>query len=312
MSTTRTSPLRRTTERLRRPVTALAALALSAALGLGGTQAAQAQPRTFSAAELAAASDAVLAADIVGTAWGVDPATGTVLVTVDERVSAADIAELRESAGARADALTFERTAGTLRPHLQGGEPIWGAGRRCTAGFNVRSGSTDYFVTSGHCTQGVSNWNANSQQGTPIGPTVGTSFPGNDFGIVQYANPAVPRPGTVNCNGTIIDITGSANPTAGQSVSLAGATSGCRGGGSITGINVTVNYAAGAVSGLFRTNLCSEPGDSGAPLFTPTGNGTTGLALGVLSGGTGNCTSGGTSFAQPINEVLAIYGVALT
>ncbi|WP_330172453.1 S1 family peptidase [Streptomyces sp. NBC_01498] len=312
MSTKRTNPLRRTAPRFRRPVTALAVLALSAALGLAGPQAAQAQPQTFSAAELAAAGDAVLAADIAGTAWGVNPATGTVLVTVDKRVSATEVAELRRSAGAQADALTFERTAGTLQPHLQGGEPVWSNAGRCTAGFNVRAGTADYFVTAGHCTQGVSTWYTNASRTTTIGPTAATSFPGNDYGIVRYTNPAVPRPGTVNCGGTIIDITGPANPTVGQRIWLASSTTGCHS-GAVTGLNATVNYGAGGiVSGLIQTTLCSEPGDSGSPVFTRTGDGTTGLAVGVLSGGSGNCASGATSFVQPINEVLAAYGAVLT
>ncbi|MFJ4681979.1 S1 family peptidase [Streptomyces sp. NPDC088789] len=315
MSTKRPHPLRRTAQRFRRPVTALTALAvlaLPAALGLVGPQTAQAQPRTFSATELAAAGDAVLDADIAGTAWGVDQETGTVLVTVDERVSAAELAELRRSAGARADALTFERTAGTFRPHLQGGEPIWSSARRCTAGFNVRAGNADYFVTAGHCTAGFPTWYTNSSRTTTVGPTAGSRYPGDDYGIVRYANPAVPRPGTVNCNGTIIDITGPATPAVGQSVRLAGGATGCRAGG-VTGLNVTVNYGGSEiVYGLIRTTLCSEPGDSGSPVFIPTGDGTTGLAVGVLSGGSGNCTSGGTSFVQPINEILAAYGAVLT
>ncbi|WP_407563141.1 S1 family peptidase [Streptomyces sp. 184] len=314
MSTERTTPLRRTAQRFRRPITALTALAvlaLPAALGLVGPQTAQAQPRTFSATELAAAGDAVLAADIAGTAWGVDQATGTVLVTVDERVSAAEIAGLRKSAGAQADALTFERTAGTFRPHLQGGEPVWGTAGRCTAGFNVRVSSADYFVTAGHCTTGFPTWYTNSSLTTLVGPTAGSSFPGNDYGIVRYTNPAVPRPGTVNCNGTIIDITGPATPAVGQSVSMAGSTTGCHGGG-ITGLNTTVNYGDSIVSGLIRTTLCCEPGDSGSPVFTLTGDGTTALAVGVVSGGSGNCTSGGTTFVQPINEILAAYGAVLT
>ncbi|MFE3248414.1 S1 family peptidase [Streptomyces sp. NPDC059209] len=312
MSTKRTNPLRRTARRFRRPMTALAVLALSAVLGPVGPQAAQAQPRTFSATELAAAGDAVLAADIAGTAWGVDRTTGTVLVTVDERVSAADMAELRHSAGARADALTFERTAGTFRPHLQGGEPVWSNAGRCTAGFNVRGGNADYFVTAGHCTQSFPTWATNSSFTTTVGPTAGSSFPGNDYGIVRYANPAVPRPGTVNCGGTIIDITGPANATNGQTLSMAGGTTGCHS-GRVTGLNVTVNYGASViVSGLIRTTLCCEPGDSGAPVFALTGDGTTALAVGVLSGGSGNCTSGGTSFVQPINEILAAYGAVLT
>jgi streptogrisin C len=31
----------------------------------------------------------------------------------------------------------------------------------------------------------------------------------------------------------------------------------------------------------------------------------------VLSGGSGNCTSGGTTFFQPVNEILAVYGLTL-
>ncbi|WP_405817558.1 hypothetical protein OG705_00765 [Streptomyces sp. NBC_00838] len=47
-------------------------------------------------------------------------------------------------------------------------------------------------------------------------------------------------------------------------------------------------------------------------MFALTGDGTTALAVGVLSGGSGNRTSGGTSFVQPINEILAVYGAVLT
>lgn len=84
-------------------------------------------------------------------------------------------------------------------------------------------------------------------------------------------------------------------------------------GGGVTGLNVTVNYGArDIVSGLIRTTLRCEPGDSGAPVFTLTGDGMTALAVGVISGGSGNCTSGGTSFVQPINEILTAYGAVLT
>ncbi len=37
----------------------------------------------------------------------------------------------------------------------------------------------------------------------------------------------------------------------------------------------------------------------------------TGTILGILSGGTGNCTAGGTTYYQPIAEVLAAYGLTL-
>ena len=57
--------------------------------------------------------------------------------------------------------------------------------------------------------------------------------------------------------------------------------------GTVQQVNATVSYAQGLVSGLIRTNVCAQPGDSGGPLFSGT------AALGLTSGGTGNCTSGG-------------------
>ncbi|MFB9449317.1 trypsin-like serine protease [Dactylosporangium vinaceum] len=55
--------------------------------------------------------------------------------------------------------------------------------------------------------------------------------------------------------------------------------------------------------GLIRTSVCSEPGDSGGPLFA----GTTGL--GITSGGSGNCTSGGTTYFAPAARAATGYGV---
>lgn len=47
-------------------------------------------------------------------------------------------------------------------------------------------------------------------------------------------------------------------------------------------------------------------------MFTLTGDGATAPAVGVISGGSGDCASGGTSFVQPINEILTAYGAVLT
>lgn len=57
------------------------------------------------------------------------------------------------------------------------------------------------------------------------------------------------------------------------------------------------------VSGLIRTNICAEPGDSGGPLYAGD------KVVGILSGGSGNCTTGGTIYYQPIQEVLNAYGL---
>ncbi|MFI6082318.1 S1 family peptidase [Streptomyces sp. NPDC051217] len=257
---------------------------------------------TFSANQLTAASDAVLGADVAGTAWYVDKATNALVVEADTTVSAAEIAEIKREAGTNAGALEIKRTPGKLSKLLSGGDAIYSPSGRCSAGFNVRSGTTDYFLTAGHCTEGNPNWYTNSARTTLIGPTAGSSFPGNDYGIVRYSNASVPRPGTVGS----VDITSAANATVGLSVTRRGSTTGTRS-GSVQGLNATVNYGGGdIVSGLIRTNVCAEPGDSGGPLYSGS------RAIGLTSGGSGNCSSGGTTYFQPVVEALNAYGVSIT
>ena len=77
------------------------------------------------------------------------------------------------------------------------------------------------------------------------------------------------------------------------------------GGYQSVGHSSTVNYAEGSVSGLIRTTVCAEPGDSGGSLFAGS------TALGLTSGGSGNCSSGGTTYFQPVTEVLSRYGVSV-
>jgi hypothetical protein len=73
----------------------------------------------------------------------------------------------------------------------------------------------------------------------------------------------------------------------------------------VTATNATVNYAEGTVTGLIKTNVCAEGGDSGGSLFDGA------KALGLTSGGSGNCSSGGTTFFQPVTEALSVYGVSV-
>ncbi|WP_405800376.1 S1 family peptidase [Streptomyces sp. NBC_01506] len=259
-------------------------------------------PDTFSANQLTAASDAVLGADVAGTAWYVDKTTNTLVVSADSSVSKAEIAEIKREAGANSGALRIERTPGKISKLLSGGDAIYSSLGRCSAGFNVRSGTTDYFLTAGHCTEGNPSWYTNSARTTLIGPTAGSSFPGNDYGIVRYSNAAVSRPGTVGS----VDITSAANATVGMSVTRRGSTTGTHG-GSVTGLNATVNYGGGdVVYGMIQTNVCAEPGDSGGPLYSGS------RAIGLTSGGSGNCSSGGTTFFQPVTEALSAYGVSIT
>jgi streptogrisin D len=161
----------------------------------------------------------------------------------------------------------------------------------------VRGGGADYFLTAGHCTAGTSTWTNGS---VTLGTTAGTSFPGDDYGIVRYTNTSVVKEGTVGSQ----DITSAAMPGVNQPVTTRGSTTGIRS-GRVTGLNATVNYPEGTVSGLIATNICGEQGDSGGPLYFNT------VALGLASGGTGNCTTGGTTYFQPIVEALNRYGVSV-
>lgn len=284
--------------RLLAVVTGLAAMAALAAPTAAN---ADAHDGGFSAEQLASADAALLRADVAGTAWHTDPATGTLVVTADSTVSADDLAKINREAGDDAAALRIERTPGKLTKLISGGDAIYTNGWRCSLGFNVRSGTTYYLLTAGHCTDGAVAWWTNSSHTTAIGPTVGSSFPTNDYGLVSYANILLSHPGTVGSQ----DITSAVNATLGMAVTRRGSTTGVHS-GKVTGLNVTVNYGGGEiVYGMIKTNVCAEPGDSGGPLYSTT------RAVGLTSGGSGNCTSGGTTFFQPVVEALNAYGVSV-
>ncbi|WP_410809506.1 S1 family peptidase [Micromonospora sp. 067-2] len=239
-----------------------------------------------------------------GTAWGLDPATGRMTITVDDTVAPAEVAALRAVAD-RAGAL-LRREPGTLRTLIAGGQGIYGGGGRCSLGANVRSGSTYYVVTAGHCTTLASAWYADSAQTVVLGTRTATSFPTNDYGLIRYTG-RIAHPSAVYTYPGLLTIYGAGSASVGQAVCRSGVTTGVRC-GTVTALNQTVNYAGGnVVYGLIRTNICAEPGDSGGPLYVVS----TGTIIGILSGGSGNCTSGGTSFYQPIGEVLAAYGLTL-
>ena len=99
-----------------------------------------------------------------------------------------------------------------LSTRISGGQAIYaGGGGRCSLGFNVRSGSTYYFVTAGHCTNISASWYSNSAQTSLLGTRTGTSFPGNDYGIVRHSNSANAAGNVSLYNGSFRDITGAGN-----------------------------------------------------------------------------------------------------
>lgn len=253
-----------------------------------------------SSADLARAASAVeRSADVAGTAWGVDARANKLVVSADSAVTRAGLTKLEKVADRFGGAVRIERVDGEFSKLLQGGDAIYTPGWRCSLGFNVRSGSTYYFITAGHCTDGYPDWYTTASRTTRIGPSTGSSFPGDDYGIVRYDNASVAHPGTANG----VDITSAGDAYVGQRACRDGSTTGTHC-GSVTALNQAVNYGGGdVVYGLIRTNICAEPGDSGGSLYAGS------VAIGLTSGGSGDCSSGGTTFFQPVPEVLSRYGV---
>ncbi|MEU9012303.1 S1 family peptidase [Streptomyces sp. NPDC048479] len=304
MNIKRFSPLRGVARRARLIAVASSLLTVSA-LAAPTAVAESADSVRATTAQLAQSSDAVLQADVPGTAWYTDKATGKLVVTADSTVSAAEIAKIKEAAGTRAGALEIERTTGRFNKLIAGGQAIYTGGGRCSLGFNVRSGSTYYALTAGHCTNIGSTWYTNSANTTVLGSTAGSSFPTNDYGIIRHSSASAADGRVYLYNGSYRDITAAGNASVGQSVQRSGSTSGLHS-GTVTALNATVNYGGGdIVYGLIQTNVCAEPGDSGGPLFSGS------TALGLTSGGSGDCSSGGTTFFQPVTEPLSAYGVSI-
>jgi streptogrisin D len=252
---------------------------------------------SFSAAQLATVTSALdSSARIPGTAWAVDPVTDQVVVSVDSTVTGTSLTKVTGVAAKYGAMARVEHVAGKFSLLVSGGDAITVSGARCSLGFNVRNGAgTTFFLTAGHCTNIGATWSAGGQV---IGTRTGTSFPGNDYGIVQYTNASVAKPGAVGSQ----DITSAGTPSVNQTVTRRGSTTGIHS-GRVTALNATVNYPQGTVTGLIRTTVCAEPGDSGGSLY----QGST--AYGMTSGGSGNCSSGGTTFFQPVTEALNVFGV---
>ncbi|MEU6131720.1 S1 family peptidase [Saccharopolyspora sp. NPDC047091] len=238
------------------------------------------------------------------TGWYVDERANTVVVDVQAalRDAATDgyLAETTGDAPVRVDEVT---EAPRTLYDLVGGDAFYMGGGRCSVGFPVRSSSgASGMVTAGHC--GTAGTSASGYNQAALGSFQGSSFPGNDYAWVSANGNWTPR-GLVNMyNGSGRAVSGHSVAPTGSSVCRSGSTTGwhC---GSVQALNQTVRYAEGTVSGLTQTNVCAEPGDSGGSFIS--GN----SAQGTTSGGSGNCSSGGTTYFQPVGEALSAYGLSL-
>src|SRR4051812_27792591 len=109
-------PARRPLTRAARLLAVAAALAATGALIL--SPAASAAARHVSEGRLSAARHAVEQSEVGGIAWYVDRTVDRVVVTADSTVSAAEVATIKQRAGADARALRISHVPGTFRPLL--------------------------------------------------------------------------------------------------------------------------------------------------------------------------------------------------
>lgn len=246
-------------------------------------------------------------ASIPGTSWAIDPRTNRILLTADSTVTGERWDRLESTvAGLGSGMATVRKSAGTFKTFASGGDAVFGGGARCSLGFNVTAGDgSPAFLTAGHCGVAADQW-SDAQGGQPVATVDQAVFPGEgDFALVTYDDPATEAPSEVNLGDQTLPISGPAEATVGQEVFRMGSTTGLAD-GRVLGLDATVNYPEGTVTGLVQTDVCAEPGDSGGSLFTRDG-----LAIGLTSGGSGDCTVGGETFFQPVTTALEAVGATL-
>ncbi|MFD3684857.1 S1 family peptidase [Nocardiopsis sp. NPDC058631] len=231
--------------------------------------------------------------------WYPDVGGDTVVIQVAEGASADG---LIESAGVEASAVEVEETDQTPRlfADIVGGEAYYMGGGRCSVGFAVTDASgADGFVTAGHC--GTVGTSAESSDGSGSGVFEESVFPGNDGAFVAATSN---WNATNRVEGSSSTVSGSTQAPIGSAICRSGSTTGwhC---GTIEARGQTVSYPQGTVQDLTRTDVCAEPGDSGGSFISGS------QAQGVTSGGSGNCSSGGTTYYQEVGPLLSSWGLSL-
>lgn len=236
------------------------------------------------------------------SSWHVDAKANKVVVNVVTAHRGDNDVRSFLASARRAGPVTVKETSAAPRTFAAGtvgGDPYYTGNVRCSIGFSVYGG----FVTAGHCGQpsaAVYGWDHSY-----VGNFQGSSFPDNDYAWVNVGSGWWTVPVVLGW-GTVSDqlVRGSAEAPVGASICRSGSTSHwhC---GTVLAKNETVNYSQGAVHQMTKTSVCAEPGDSGGSFISGD------QAQGVTSGGWGNCSSGGETWYQPVNEILNRYGLTL-
>ncbi|MEU3449114.1 carbohydrate-binding protein [Streptomyces thermolilacinus] len=235
--------------------------------------------------------------------WYVDVRTNSVTVHAVKRAAAET---LLKTAAVDRSLVRVETSAERPRAlyDIRGGDAYYmGGGGRCSVGFAITKGTQHGFATAGHCGRvgtATSGFNQVAQ-----GTFQGSSFPGRDMAWVAANSNWRSTPYVKGASGQNVQVTGSTQAVVGASICRSGSTTGwhC---GTVQQHNTSVTYPEGTVSGVTRTSVCAEPGDSGGSYISGS------QAQGVTSGGSGNCRTGGTTYHQPINPLLQTYALTLT
>lgn len=119
-----------------------------------------------------------------------DTATKSVVVSVPESDNDAATKQFLSRVRSMDDDIRIRRVPAAPRLTLGPGDAIHTGGGRCSASVIGTNGSQNYVVTAGHCTNIGSTWTTGS--GQTIGKTVVSSFPGNDYGLIQVTNASLP------------------------------------------------------------------------------------------------------------------------
>ncbi|WP_197038611.1 S1 family peptidase [Herbidospora cretacea] len=253
--------------------------------------------------------------------WSIDPVANRVVVT---RLAGAEGGALAEAALAQGDAVRFETTtqpAVSTGVYLDGGEGI-NSGKDCSLGFNARltysdlPGVSDPVVLSaGHCANlpTVTGYgNTRSDQPTRTSYPLGRWWLVNrdyDWGVIgsldlqrwaQGPYIALHTPGDHYLN-----VTGTQQRPEGSSICKSGFKTRITCGVIVRrGEPIWLWDAGRTVFNLTRHTACTDPGDSGGPVYTADGH-----AQGVVSSSGVGCSQPGDKYGWYV-EINHIQGAS--
>ncbi|WP_210587028.1 alpha-lytic protease prodomain-containing protein [Streptomyces sp. GESEQ-35] len=232
--------------------------------------------------------------------WYVDvPANRVVVQATKQSAATAFI----KAAGVKDVGVRVSAERPRVLDDVVGGEAYYiDSSARCSIGFSITKEQQQGFASAGHCGNAgdtTTGFNMADQ-----GSFQASTFPGKDMSWVKVNSDWTATPDVKGEGGQKVQITGSVQALVGASICRSGSTTGwhC---GTIEQHNTSVSYSQGTVDGVTQTTVCAEPGDSGGSYVSGA------QAQGVTSGGSGDCTSGGTTYYQPINPILSDFGLVL-